>query len=107
MIIDISYGGGTQSAAICVLIAQGQLSRPERIVMADTGREASQTWDYLRDVINPYTEWKRRVISRYLRQQGYGPQNPVTVWIGISLDEIGRAKPSDVKWLDLDVSVSQ
>jgi hypothetical protein len=141
--IIVSYGGGTQSAAICVLIAQGRLTRPERIIMADTGREASQTWDYLHEVINPYlsnhglaieiashslatvdlygkngdllipaytqngmlpglcsNEWKKRVVSRYLRQQGYGPSKPVNFWIGISLDEIGRAKPSGTHWME-------
>lgn len=139
--IIMSYGGGTQSAALCVLVVQNKLPRPERIVMADTGREASQTWDYLRDVMQPYlatiglsveiashdlatvdlygkngdllipayttkgmlpglcsTEWKKRPISRWLRAQGYGPAKPVITWIGISLDEIGRAKPSGVDW---------
>lgn len=41
-----SYGGGTQSVAIAVLVAQGRLPRPELIVIADTGREASETWEY-------------------------------------------------------------
>lgn len=139
--IIFSYGGGTQSAAICALIVQGRLPRPARIVIADTGREATQTWEYLNQSIQPYlktvglsvevaghdlatvdlygkngdmlipvytdngmmpglcsTEWKKRVISRWLRQEGYGPANPVITWIGISLDEIGRAKPSGVNW---------
>lgn len=48
-----SYGGGTQSAAIAVLILRGELPRPERIVMADTGREASATWAYLDEVVGP------------------------------------------------------
>jgi hypothetical protein len=139
--IILSYGGGTQSAALCVLVVQNKLPRPERIVMADTGREASQTWDYLRNVMQPYlatiglsveiashdlatvdlygkngdllipayttkgmlpglcsTEWKKRPISRWLRREGYGPSNPVITWLGISLDEIGRAKPSGVNW---------
>ena len=46
-----SYGGGTQSAAIAVLILRGELPRPERIVMADTSREASATWAYLDEVV--------------------------------------------------------
>lgn len=137
-----SYGGGTQSAAIAVLVAQGQLPVPERIVMADTSREATETWEYLerhiqpllarvdrRVEIAPHTlatvdlypaphdaplipaftrtgklslfcsvEWKRRVVRRWLRQAGYGPRHPVVTWIGISLDEVGRAKRSDVGW---------
>jgi hypothetical protein len=144
-----SYGGGTQSCAIAVLIAQGRLPLPERIVIADTGREASETWEYLERHIQPllatvgatveiashdlstvdlyspkegtllipaYTisvakgyalsnfcssEWKKAVVRRYLRAAGYGPDRPVTTWIGISLDEVGRAKPSELKWQEL------
>jgi hypothetical protein len=48
-----SYGGGTQTAAIAVLITQGKLPVPERAVMADTGREASVTWRYLESHIRP------------------------------------------------------
>ena len=48
-----SYGGGVQSAAIAVLVLRGELTRPERIVMADTSREASSTWAYLDDVVQP------------------------------------------------------
>jgi len=51
--ITWSYGGGTQSAAITVLIAQGRLPKPEVAVIADTGREATETWDYLREHIQP------------------------------------------------------
>jgi hypothetical protein len=36
-----SYGGGTQSAAIAVLVLRGESPRPELVVMADTGREVS------------------------------------------------------------------
>jgi len=48
-----SYGGGTQSAAIAVLVLRGELPQPERIVMADTSREASATWAYLEEVVGP------------------------------------------------------
>ena len=41
-----SYGGGTQSVAIAVLLAQGRLPTPKVVVMADTGREATETWEY-------------------------------------------------------------
>ena len=107
--------------------------------MADTGREASETWQYLDAHIQPMlaeiglsveiaphslstvdlygkngdllipayteraklptlcsTEWKRRVVRRYLRRV-HGVRECIT-WLGISLDEIGRMKPSDVKW---------
>jgi hypothetical protein len=152
-----SYGGGVQSAAIVVLVVQGKLPRPERIVMADTGREATLTWDYLRESVQPYlaqdslrvevaphslavvdlfaasgggrplipafgdgiklpnycsVEWKRRVVGRWLRQEGYGPGNPVTEWLGISKDEIERQKPSPTAWIEhgwplLDLNLSR
>jgi hypothetical protein len=44
-------------------------------------------------------EWKRRVVHRFLRQRGYGPKRPVTMWLGISTDEFERARTSDVGWI--------
>jgi hypothetical protein len=138
----LSYGGGRQTVAICVLVAQGKLPRPERIVCADTGREAQSTWDYLDAQVAPLlstvgltveiashdlatvdlysgngdllipaytkdgklptfcsTEWKRRPVRRWLRTNGYGPAKPVSLWLGISVDEVGRAKPSPTSWI--------
>lgn len=134
-----SYGGGTQSVAIAVLVSQDRLPRPARVVIADTGREASETWDYLgrhvRPLLSPLeidvaphtlstvdlyghngdlllpaftgsggkmptlcsNEWKRRVVRRWLRSQGF---DSVRLWLGISLDEVERAKPSDVGWVE-------
>lgn len=138
-----SYGGGTQSVAIAVLVAQGRLPRPECVVIADTGREASETWEYHtahvapllaplgltvdvaghdlatvdlypaageRPLLPAFTaagklpiycsvEWKRRVVRRFLRAHGYGPQRPVDLWLGISLDEVERLKTSDKAWV--------
>jgi hypothetical protein len=139
-----SYGGGTQSVAIAVLIWQRRLPVPECIVIADTGRERARTWEYMEQhvqslmldvgatievaphnlatvdlhtksgslLIPAFTrpagklptfcsnEWKRRVVSRFLRQKGYGPNRPVRQWLGYSVDEVGRAKPSDVRWIE-------
>jgi 3'-phosphoadenosine 5'-phosphosulfate sulfotransferase (PAPS reductase)/FAD synthetase len=50
-----SFGCGTQSVAILTLIAQGKLTRPERIVMSDTTYEATVTWDYLDEIVRPLT----------------------------------------------------
>lgn len=140
-----SYGGGTQSVAIAVLVTQGKLPLPERIVIADTSREATETWEYMREVVNPLlaevdrevevaphalatvglygkngdllipaftgegklptfcsNEWKKRVVQRWCRKQGYGPKNPIRVWLGISVDEVHRAKPSGVSWMEYD-----
>lgn len=138
-----SFGGGTQSVAIAVLVAEGKLPVPERIVIANTNYEASETWEYMDRYVQPLlasvdreveiaprtlatteglrgkngdlllpvftsgggklptlcsNEWKKRVVSRWLRQRGYGPSNPVRMWIGISVDEVHRAKPSGVAW---------
>jgi hypothetical protein len=51
-----SYGGGVQTAAIAVLIRNGGLPRPDIAIMADTGREATATWDYLHNVLQPYLD---------------------------------------------------
>ncbi len=48
-----SYGGGTQSIAIALLIAQGKLPKPDMVVMADTSREASETWGYTEQYVAP------------------------------------------------------
>jgi hypothetical protein len=49
----LSYGGGVQSVAMAILVATGELPRPDLIVMADTGREATPTWRYLSTVVGP------------------------------------------------------
>jgi hypothetical protein len=50
----LNYGGGQATVAACVLVAQGKLPRPNRIVIADTGREKTSTWDYLTEVMEPF-----------------------------------------------------
>jgi hypothetical protein len=42
-----SCGGGTQSGAIAVLIAQGRLPKPDIAFMTNTGRERSSTWPFV------------------------------------------------------------
>lgn len=49
----LSYGGGWQTTGILVLIAQGKLPRPDRIIIADTGRERKTTWRYLEATARP------------------------------------------------------
>ena len=41
-------------------------------------------------------EWKRRVIMRWIREQGV---TDAEMWLGISTDEMERMKHSDVQWL--------
>lgn len=52
----LNYGGGRQTVAICILIARGILPKPDRIVIADTGRENQSTWDYLDTYTKPLME---------------------------------------------------
>ena len=131
----LNYGGGRQTAAMCELIRTDRLPRPDRIVIADTGREKPSTWEYLAEIVQPrmasvgltveiaprslayvdlyghngdlllpvYTptgklpafcsnEWKQRVVTRYLRQQGVEEH---TSWIGFAWDERSRIKGTE------------
>jgi hypothetical protein len=139
-----SNGLGTQSAAVAVLIAAGQLPAPAIAITADTSRERPESWDYANAYIFPLlrklgvqieiashklatvdlygkngdllipaftaggkgklptlcsNEWKRRVVMRHLRQLGYGPDQAVELWLGITRDEAHRMKTSDVQWM--------
>lgn len=141
--IILSYGGGKQTIAILVFIANGELPLPELAIMADTGRERTSTWRYLEAHARPLMEkiglpfviashelatvdlyghngdlllpcftqtgklptfcsdeWKKLVVRRKLRELGYGPDNPVDLWIGMSLDEVHRMRKSDKKWIE-------
>jgi len=51
--IIFSYGGGIQSVAILALIASRKLPKPELIIMADTGREGTATWNYIKSYAKP------------------------------------------------------
>lgn len=42
-----------QSAAIAALIVQGVVQKPDLAVIADTGREQSTTWKYMREIVAP------------------------------------------------------
>ena len=49
----LSYGGGTQTVAMCVLVAQGKLPKPDYVIAADTGREMPTTWEYADKYMRP------------------------------------------------------
>ena len=49
----LNYGGGTQTVAMCVLVAQGKLPRPDYVISADTGREMPTTWEYADTYMRP------------------------------------------------------
>lgn len=52
----LSYGGGRQTVAMLLLVRDGVLPRPDRIVIADTGREKSSTWEYLEEIAQPIAQ---------------------------------------------------
>ncbi len=52
----LSYGGGVQSVAMCVLAATGRLPSPDHIVFADTGREIPSTLEDRATGMDPYLE---------------------------------------------------
>lgn len=49
----LSYGGGRQTVAMCLLVIKGVLPTPDYIVAADTGREAASTWEYMTTYVQP------------------------------------------------------
>jgi len=53
----LSYGGGTQSTAMLLLIAQGHLPKPDIVIHADTGSELPETVDFI-DVAKRFTQEK-------------------------------------------------
>lgn len=135
-----SFGGGTQSVALLVLVAQGNLPEPERVIMADTRHEGSATWAYLDEIVRPLVarlgvpldvvqadgeyiyaakdgeetmtlpafsndgklpafcsnNWKRDIIRRHLRSLSY---KRVSLWLGMSLDELHRMTGTGKKWI--------
>lgn len=51
-----NYGGGRQTVAILLLIKRGIISKPDRVVIADTGRENPSTWEYREQVAEPLAQ---------------------------------------------------
>ena len=43
----LSYGGGTQSTAMLLMIANGSLPKPDIVIHADTGSELPETYDFI------------------------------------------------------------
>ncbi len=156
-VVVCSYGGGVQSATLLALVKDGNLSRPQALVFADTEWEPRWVYEQLgwaastaaglgiaflqvsagnirKDALRsrvrgtvaegvrgaslPYytknadgsvgalrrqctQEYKIRPINRLLRRLAGGgrlPPGSVDLWLGISLDEVGRMKDSEVQW---------
>lgn len=77
-----SSGGGVQSSAIAVLILKGLLPKPDRAVIADTGRETQDTWDYLEQVVNPALAQINFKVERIPVEDRNGPTRLPTLWSG-------------------------
>lgn len=45
-------------------------------------------------------EWKLYPIRHELRRRGFSEKRPVEMWIGISIDEFQRMKPSGLQWVE-------
>jgi len=58
------YGGGRQSVCIAALILQGRLPAPDYAAIADTGREKSSTWKYLRDIVQPKLPFPIHIVKK-------------------------------------------
>jgi hypothetical protein len=80
-----SYGGGVQSVAIAALILTGKIPSPDIAVIADTGREASSTWEYLKRHIQPLMPFEIHIIPHSFDGTGY---NTVDLWGGKEKDTI-------------------
>jgi hypothetical protein len=97
-----SSGGGVQSTAIAILILRGLLPRPDRAVIADTGRETQETWDYLENVVNPELSKIGFGVERLpveAREDGIQPNGLPKLWNGkgtllIPAYEVGLPKLS-------------
>lgn len=55
-VTSLSYGGGWQSVALCVLIGKKVLTRPDIAGIADTSREVATTWQYMHEHMQPYLD---------------------------------------------------
>ena len=70
----LNYGGGTQTIAIVVLILEGKLPKPDFVVIADTGRERSTTWNYMQTIVRPALETIGLEIQRISREEFAAPR---------------------------------
>jgi len=52
----LSFGGGVQTTAILVLMAGGEIPKPDYIIFADTGYEWPETYDYIERYMKPLAD---------------------------------------------------
>jgi hypothetical protein len=90
-----SSGGGSQSAAIAVLILQGKLPKPDIAVIIDTEREASAVWEYHDNYVYPAlktigVELHRIAKSSFATVDLYGGKDKGDILIPAWTDETGK-----------------
>lgn len=52
----LSFGGGTQSSAMLILIEMGKLPKPDIVIFSDTGSEEDFTLKHVHEVAKPFVE---------------------------------------------------
>lgn len=52
----LSFGGGTQSSAMLLMVGKGMLPKPDIVIFSDTGSEEKFTIDHVENVAKPYVE---------------------------------------------------
>src|SRR6266487_1446368 len=52
-ILTWSFGGGTQTIAIALLVYLDRLPKPDLTIFCDTGREGTETWEYNHKYVEP------------------------------------------------------
>ena len=70
----LSFGGGVQSTAIAVLIAQNKIPKPDLIIFADTGREKFTTFDYMQAYTVPLLQTVGLTIQTLKAQDYLSPE---------------------------------
>lgn len=65
-----SFGAGTQTTALAILQAKGELPRPDAIVFADTGDEKPETYEHLRRFADWLSNYSMTII--WVKRDGEG-----------------------------------
>lgn len=68
----LSYGGGVNSTALAILLAEGKLSQyePWEAIFADTRDEKPATYEYIEKVFIPYLAERRKVLNWVKGEEG-------------------------------------
>jgi hypothetical protein len=90
-VVDTTAGDLRQQTIDAAEGRAKRASNPPLFVRDENGRKQMIPRNCTRD-------FKIRPIRKELRALGYGPKKPVVSYMGITVDEVERMKPSDVQW---------